>query len=407
MVIKIQGKQVSIYQNKKTEKWEIAFDNGRKDNGKRDRVVLRGESKAEVKRKCQDFFNDMDKKEEEIYSYMNFSFEEISEKYLLSYKKDIVSDSTYLNYITVLKIAYREFGNNDIKDISKETAQDFLVKLKKERYGYQTVLRLKMLLTSIAEYSLKNGYIEKNFMEDVQIPVIRDIKKKKAIDEDILKIIEDKFYSSNIKNKEFFILLNHLLLNTGMRIGEALALRLEDFDYDRNIITINESLTIENEYDENNSYIHKKQIIDKTKTEAGTREIYIDELIANEIKEYIDFSNTTNEEIRKYREKHKEEALLFCSEHGELNPYSRVKGRYDLILKELGLEKYNITFHRYRHTYCTMLAENGASPKVAQTLLGHEDISTTLKIYTSVSSSMKIDACKAVRQNIENLLRRQ
>jgi len=40
--------------------------------------------------------------------------------------------------------------------------------------------------------------------------------------------------------------------------------------------------------------------------------------------------------------------------------------------------------HRYRHTFATMLLEEGVNPKVVQKLLGHSDIETTLGTYSHV-----------------------
>ena len=48
-----------------------------------------------------------------------------------------------------------------------------------------------------------------------------------------------------------------------------------------------------------------------------------------------------------------------------------------------GFDNYHA--HTYRHTFATMLFEQGVNPKVVQKLMGHSDIKTTLKIYTSIN----------------------
>ena len=40
-----------------------------------------------------------------------------------------------------------------------------------------------------------------------------------------------------------------------------------------------------------------------------------------------------------------------------------------------------------RHTYSTMLWESSENPKVIQMLLGHKDVTTTIKTYNSVDRS--------------------
>jgi integrase len=41
-----------------------------------------------------------------------------------------------------------------------------------------------------------------------------------------------------------------------------------------------------------------------------------------------------------------------------------------------------ITWHSFRHTHATLLGEVGESLKMAQALLGHSDLETTLNVYT-------------------------
>ena len=60
---------------------------------------------------------------------------------------------------------------------------------------------------------------------------------------------------------------------------------------------------------------------------------------------------------------------------------------FDRFLKASGLLKYPIHFHTLRHTFATMLFEDGENPKTAQALMGHKDMITTLRNYNSVDQS--------------------
>ena len=48
--------------------------------------------------------------------------------------------------------------------------------------------------------------------------------------------------------------------------------------------------------------------------------------------------------------------------------------------------------HELRHSYATRLARHGVNPRVAQKLLGHSSLSTTLEVYTHVTDDMEEDA---------------
>ena len=57
------------------------------------------------------------------------------------------------------------------------------------------------------------------------------------------------------------------------------------------------------------------------------------------------------------------------------------------------LDKANLPhfrFHDLRHTYATRLFEMGEQPKTIQTILGHNNISTTLNVYTHVLKELTI-----------------
>jgi len=49
----------------------------------------------------------------------------------------------------------------------------------------------------------------------------------------------------------------------------------------------------------------------------------------------------------------------------------------------------NISWHTFRHTYSSLLRDNGEDPKVVQELLRHSSIKVTMDIYTQAVTSTK------------------
>src|SRR4051812_40661319 len=75
--------------------------------------------------------------------------------------------------------------------------------------------------------------------------------------------------------------------------------------------------------------------------------------------------------------------LLFTTRNGTaLSPHN-VRRQFKELLKEAGLPA-DTRIHDGRHTCASLLAGEGVNPKVAQEILGHTDIATTLGIYTHV-----------------------
>ncbi len=76
-----------------------------------------------------------------------------------------------------------------------------------------------------------------------------------------------------------------------------------------------------------------------------------------------------------------------------------VNKRFRAALKTAGLPT-NVTFHGLRHSAGSMLSTLGIPPKVAQMILGHANISTTLNIYTHATEGAKRDAMEAVNARL-------
>lgn len=79
--------------------------------------------------------------------------------------------------------------------------------------------------------------------------------------------------------------------------------------------------------------------------------------------------------------------FVFANDDGTFRTYSGTHKIFNRFLKKYGLEKYNIHFHKLRHTYSNMLFEADQNPKVIQALLGHKDVKTTISTYNSVDKS--------------------
>ena len=148
-----------------------------------------------------------------------------------------------------------------------------------------------------------------------------------------------------------------LMYSSGLRISELLNLNLNDIDLDNNFV----------------------KCFGKGSKE---RIIPISDFATDALIEYINI-------YRKTLLKDKESDILFLNMHG--NKLSR-QGFFK-ILKELALEKgikREFSPHTIRHSFATHLLNHGADLRSIQTMLGHENITTT-EIYTHVSTNFAKD----------------
>lgn len=78
---------------------------------------------------------------------------------------------------------------------------------------------------------------------------------------------------------------------------------------------------------------------------------------------------------------------MFSNSDGDLRTYWGTRAMFDRFLKENGLGGYGFHFHSLRHTYSSMFFESGVNPKVIQMLMGHKEVTTTIKTYNSIDRS--------------------
>ena len=173
-------------------------------------------------------------------------------------------------------------------------------------------------------------------------------------------------------------LLIYTTLYTGIRIGEACALRWEDIDLNSKILYVRQTVsrvwTIEDEKK------RSKLIVDSPKTESSLR--------------CIPICSKLYAVLCSFPYRRKQGYILTSTIDNSFVSPRTFEYRYKVILKRCALEPIN--YHALRHTFATRCIERGVDIKSLSEILGHSDVSITLNTY--VHSSMELK-----RQQMEKL----
>lgn len=162
-----------------------------------------------------------------------------------------------------------------------------------------------------------------------------------------------RFSDSFQKNEILYKTLYEILFWTGCRIGEVLALTMDDIDFDSLIISVNKTY-----------YRHdRKDVITVPKTESSVREISIPLHLANEISEYTACI---------YGGLDKGERLFQLTDRA-------VQKKMIRNAELAGVKR--IRVHDIRHSHIALLIEKGISPLAIAKRVGHDSINTTMNIY--------------------------
>ena len=91
--------------------------------------------------------------------------------------------------------------------------------------------------------------------------------------------------------------------------------------------------------------------------------------------------------------------LVFTREDGTFADARGVIRKFQKILDEAGVKR--CRFHDLRHTFASILLNNGESMKVIQELLGHSTITTTMDIYSHVTEETKERSVELLEQLVK------
>lgn len=176
----------------------------------------------------------------------------------------------------------------------------------------------------------------------------------------------------HLKQFAFFRLLSY----SGMPRGEVLALDWRSINFDDNTVRINKSLATA----ENNV-----QILLTPKTRSSIRMIKMDQksmdILAQWKKEQDQYFKTSG------LKDDKKKRLLFSNKKGEFLQLTAPLKWLVRLQEEYNLHP--ISLNGFRHTHYSLLFKAGATLKEAQDRLGHNDVQTTMNIYTHVTQKAK------------------
>lgn len=180
------------------------------------------------------------------------------------------------------------------------------------------------------------------------------------------------------------------LFLTGLRIGEIVALKYSDIDYERSRINIRREETIVydmNKKDLSFSY-DGRAIVEHTKTEAGIRSVPL----TTEAKKIIELVKRASDEYSYY-----DNDYIFCPRSRRMAACS-VDTKIYKYCSELGISKKSA--HKIRKTYISELINSGEIDidTICKTV-GHVDMQTTFKSYC-----FSLDRSDTVTKKFENVI---
>lgn len=300
------------------------------------------------------------------------TFEELASLWLENYKTT-VKPSTFENVRSkVEKMTEEHFKELKLKKITVAYCQRVVIELSKSYVLYNHYLSV---INRIFKYAVLMDILNSNPFDKVIKPKSRQTQRKgnfltKEELKEFLKLAQNATLS-------YFFPLVHLMSYTGLRQGEALALKWSDIDFENKKITVDKTAV----------RIKEKQTLQTPKTKNSKRVISIDPTTLSILKSW------KKDQIKIYfrNGKHFEgdENFIFTNQRGEWVHIHNFIRYFKRFIADHKLK--TITPHGLRHTHASLLFSAGVEPKNISDRLGHSTVQITLDLYTHITEEQRSD----------------
>ncbi|MGE7613477.1 tyrosine-type recombinase/integrase [Paenibacillus sp. NPDC101420] len=311
------------------------------------------------------------------------------EQFVQEYKVGTVRRNTLLqhqnNISNHIKPYYQAMMLKEVKPIGY---QKFLNHLADQGYSKSTIQIIHNTMNGALEKAVILGKLEKNPCKGVTI--------KGGVKTKSLKYIESEDIPAFLQNAHqygyIYWIFYKVLIETGMRKGEAAALTWDDIDLKAGTINICKTLDFSAE--------DEATLFGDTKTFNSQRTIKISQSIISDLKQHIKYQNQ-NKLAWKGSYKHKLN-LVLCRDDGNFMPKSSLFNSFSRILKRIGHPPMPI--HSLRHTHAVLLLEAGNDMKYVQERLGHGSITITSDVYSHISKKIEESSMEKYEAHMRSIL---
>nr|WP_169813056.1 site-specific integrase [Nocardia niwae] len=280
-------------------------------------------------------------------------FEVVAEKWFAT--KKFRKPKTVAGYRSLLDtIVIPRWGAVPLRDIEFEDIQEWVVNLsvsgssRFEGRGLSAsrVIQSYQVLSQVLKFAIKAKRLPVNPAEDIDLPSMLAGERRYLTHVEVMRLA---LAAGRFRTMVF------MLAYTGIRFGEAIALRTADVDLERRRIWVRRSAT------------------------GVTGEGIVETDTKNHTTRAVPVPGTLSKDLENLLKGRRRDALVFPSHKGGYLTSTEFRWVFDQAANDVGLA--GVVPHGLRHTAASLAISAGANIKVVQRMLGHKTATLTLDLY--------------------------
>jgi len=283
-------------------------------------------------------------------------------EWLEVYKRNSVKALTFdrlmISYNLMLNYSIAVYP---VSDVSSLEMQQYLSRLASDGYSMSTIKKQFNLLTAYWKHAMSQGSVTVPVYLGVSLPtedsLVSQAKEIETYSHDEQALLLKRLLP--LEHAQYGVAI--LMLEAGLRVGEALGLKWEDVLWSRKALRIRRTLI-------------------RLSTETGVTYVQ-DSPKSKTSRRIIPLSSRAFEMLQRMYVNAKCKNFVFSKPDDPEMPYSYSSVEYhikalckDLVISYKGM-------HAFRHTFATNCYERGCDVKILSKLLGHADVAITYNIY--------------------------
>ena len=354
--------------------------------GKKAKTSVTGRTRKEVKQKAkhaQDDFISNGCTVTKVVPVKNY--QESADLWLDTYQLTVKPQT----FVATKQMLYNHlipvFGSLRLAKLSVSYIQSFINDLSTQIVHYAVVHSINR---RVLQYGVSLQLLPFNPARDIILPKQpkRENTAIKFIASDDLKALLLHMEKLAFKKYSYYLdyVLYSVLLATGCRFGEVVALEWSDIDLENGTISISKN------------YNRFLKLIGTPKSKAGVRTISIDKKTVNMLRLY------KNRQRQLYLQSGaRASSVVFATPTREYQNLATRQEALDRRCAEISIPRF--TFHAFRHTHASLLLNAGISYKELQYRLGHATLAMTMDIYSHLSADKEKEAVSYFEKAMNSL----